>query len=192
MTTDLDFCITEMQSSLALGRKALQTEIAVGLYVFHAHGETDTAAKKALRAVYASAGEMDCLTLEGASYKTVSRRINRVAMLFVKLGRTKVKKAIGAARETSALEALREMIEPLALTSMDALADYVGVEVRRMASEVNHAPSRRATDRPEVVHIATAHLDVAISPEIPPSEIVDLIDALKRFLDQSRIKEESN
>lgn len=69
-------------------KEALNTEVAVALALFSQKGDAEKVsldAKRALMAVYADAG-FDCKTHVGEDYKTVNRRINASADLYVKLG----------------------------------------------------------------------------------------------------------
>lgn len=174
---NFDFCTKALKTALTTSKTALKMELAVGLYVFHMHGSADIHAKRALRAVYAACGE-DCETPEGADYKTNSRRMERIGKLYYKLGARKIKKALAGIGEMTAVDALREYIEPLNLKTMDAVSEYC-LDPQEKANDKPQKPmTRRATDAPGVVHFKTEHVRIDIPPEASQSEIVNLANKL--------------
>lgn len=177
---NFDFCTKALKSSLMTGKSALQMELAVGLFVFHSCGSADIYSKKALRFVYAACGE-DCLTQEGADYKTNSRRMERIGKLYYKLGARKIKKALTGLGEMTAVDALREYIEPLQLKTMEAVSEYCADPADAKIEPKIHSVknlTRRATDAPGVVHFATENCRVDIPPEASQTEIVNLANKL--------------
>lgn len=84
MILTIDTCIRTLYGAAMNRRTAFQTELAVGLAVFLAHGSTDKPARAMLCGAYNAAG-YDCVASTGMDYKTVNRRINATACLFEKL-----------------------------------------------------------------------------------------------------------
>lgn len=170
---NFDFCVTALSSAIVSGRAALQTELAVGLFVYHEYGVVDLAAKKGLRGVYAACGE-DCATAEGADYKTNSRRMDRIGKLFDKIGSRKIKKALVGLKDMEAVEALRVFIEPLGLKNMETVSEYCREPGESKPVGAVAERTRRATDKPGLVHVKTAHCDVVVPPEADEQELIEL------------------
>jgi len=177
---DLRHCVKALSGAFVLSARALQTEVAVSLLVFHEMGGASLDAKKALRQVYADAGRRDCLTHESPAYQTVMRRIGRCAALFDTFGLRRIKKAIGEATGAAAIAALQELIAPLEIETMDDVAAHAG-QGRKAPPPAPAAPAelkRRAVDAPEVVHVKTRHIDVAVPPGTPAKELTVLANKL--------------
>lgn len=181
-THDFTACIKALTGAFTLSWRALQAELSVSLYVFHLVGGTSLEAKRQLRQVYADAGR-PCLNHEDPAYQTVMRRIARSAALFDKLGARRVAKAIRAASGAAALQALTDMLAPLALRTMDDVAAYVAPAPGPAAdaAPTREAPEparRRESDAPDVTHVKTRHIDVAVPPGTPARELVALANKL--------------
>lgn len=186
---DFKDCVKALSSAFALSSKALQTELAVALLVFHSLGGPSASAKRDLRQIYADAGR-PCLNHENAAYQTVMRRIGRCAALFSKIGARKVAKAVGAAAGSTAIAALVELVAPLQLRTMDEVGEYVGQVQRSRAATTKAAGqeehNRRAMDDPDVTHVKTRHIDVAVPPGTPAKELVTLANKLLKMAEALR------
>lgn len=179
---DFSACVKALSGAFVLSRRALQSELAVSLYVYHTLGGTSLDARRGLRQVYADAGR-PCLNHEDEAYQTVQRRIARSAALYQKLGTRRVAKAVGRLVPAAAIRALVDMLEPLALFTMDQVGAYAGhfaaPEQRQQLAPVG--VSLAGTPEPddvEVVHVRTKHLDVAIPPSVDARELMRLANKL--------------
>jgi hypothetical protein len=175
-------CVTALSGALLLSKQALQVEVAVAFIVFHEFGSTDLKAKKMLRTIYADAGRADCLTPDSPSYQTVTRRIGRCAAFFDYVGIRKVKKALKGFSGDAAIQVMKDYLLIYDIASMDDLAALAG-NPRQPAEpkEQTERRDRRATDNPEVQHIKTRHIDLAVPPDVPPSELVSLANKLLKL-----------
>lgn len=182
---DFTACVKALSGAFALSSKALQAELAVSLFVFHTVGGATLDARRELRAVYSDAGR-PCLNHEDPAYQTVMRRIGRSAALFEKIGARRVGKTVGNLAPAAAIAALVDFLAPLRLSTMDAVGDYVGVAAPSAAPPApapvpaakGKAPRRRAADNPDVHHVKTRHIDVAVPPGTPARELVALANKL--------------
>jgi len=190
-TQSFDFtpCVKALSSAFALSSKALQSELAVALFVFHTVGGTSIDAKRELRAVYAEAGR-PCTNPEDASYQTVVRRINRAAALFDKLGARRVARAADELAPVAAIRALVDMLAPLKLGTMDAVGVYVGqmapTTPREPVPDGAHLaePQGDADPEVEVIHVRTRHIDVVVPPGTPARELVALAKKLMKLAEE--------
>lgn len=177
-------CIKALSGAFLLSRQALQIELAVAFLVFAEFGHTELDAKKALRRVYADAGRADCLTADSPSYQTVTRRINRCAAFFDVVGVKKVKKALKGAGGDVSVQLMVEHLKPYKIATMDDLAALAGNPREPAAPKNSQEPpkepprDRRASDDPNVTHVKTKHLDLAIPPDAPAKELVSLANKL--------------
>lgn len=182
---DFTACVKALSGAFALSSKALQAELAVSLFVFHTVGGATLDARRELRAVYSDAGR-PCLNHEDPAYQTVMRRIGRSAALFEKIGARRVGKTVGNLAPAAAIAALVDFLAPLRLSTMDAVGDYVGAAPPTAAPPApapapvakGKAPRRRAADNPDVQHVKTRHIDVAVPPGTPARELVALANKL--------------
>jgi len=187
---DFTACVKALSGAFALSSKALQAELAVSLFVFHTLGSADLDARRELRTVYADAGR-PCANHEDPAYQTVMRRINRSAALFEKIGARRVGKTVGALPPAAAINALVDLLLPLRLATMDAVGDYVAAPASAPGPVVaapipakpgiSRAPRRRAADNPDVQHVKTRHIDVAVPPGTPARELVALAQKLMKM-----------
>jgi len=171
-------CVKALSGAMLLTKQAIQIEIAVAFIVFNEFGETSLLAKKALRNVYATAGDLDCLTAESPSYQTVTRRLNRCAAFYDATGSKKVKRILKDKFDAEAIEVVKQYLEPYDIKSMDDLKRLTG-EPRQPAEPKPEEPhDRRASDAPGVVHVKTKHIDLTVPPEAPKSELIALAKKL--------------
>jgi hypothetical protein len=180
---DLNFCIEAMRGTLLLSRQALQVELSVSLITYHVHGGASLAAKKVLRGIYASAGQVDCLTSDSRSYQTVNRRMDRCAKLYEHLGPRKIAKIIGDFEGKAALAAVAGLLAPLGLDSMDNVLDFVGEPRNRVtvATPLDIVPARRVSDTPGSLYFDTPHVHVVVPPEVSPDELLELARKLQHL-----------
>jgi hypothetical protein len=180
-TYDFSACVKALSSAFALSARALQSELAVSLYVFHVVGGPTLDAKRELRQVYSDAGR-PCLSHEDPAYQTVMRRISRSAALFTKIGGRKIGKAVNAAGPGDVITALVELLAPLGLRTMDEVAAYAEPPAAPVSDAPPVAPiappRRRDIDAPDVKHVKTRHIDVAVPPGTPARELVTLANKL--------------
>lgn len=179
---DFTACVKALSGAFILSARALQVEIAVAFVVFHQAGDTSAASKKLLRQVYADAGRRDCLLPESPAYQTVMRRIGRCADLLEALGWRRVRKVLRDQHGAAAIQAVVDFIAPLGIESMDDVAAHAGRPRKAAPLEPAQAPAapqrRRETDSPDVTHVKTRHIDVAVPPDAPASELVALANKL--------------
>lgn len=166
-------------------RAALQLEIAVGLCVAHDAMEDTALGRVMLTNVYASAG-YHCISSDGADYKTINRRVNAAFLLFAKIGDAAVARAVRGNVGHRRIEAVQAMIEPLRLNSIDDVLAFCGrprpSQTRAIAPPGPAATlARRAIDKPGVVHIKTAHVDLPLPPETTRVEIMEIVAELLKI-----------
>ncbi len=187
---NLDFCIDALRGAVLSARQALQVEIAVGVVVYNAYGSVSQAAKKELRAVYATAGEIDCLSINSKRYQTVNRRMERIGKLYNHIGPKKLSKVISRLPEEKIIDTLVDFLAKFNICSMDDLLEVIGEPRHREPSadivtlglplpvEGAGTPSRRVADRPDTIHIETDHIKVDATPDMTEAEVMDLIRQL--------------
>lgn len=181
---NLQVCIDALRGALQLSKQAIQVEIAVCFLVIFEHGgDTSAPTMKALRGVYHDAGRVDCLTPDSRSYKTVSRRMNRCADFYATVTHKKVRRSIKNKGGKAALDAIKALIEPFDIDSMDDVAAHSG-EPRKQPEPRIVPHDRRSTDSPGVVHIKTRHIDIPIPPDIPKSELLALVKKLQALVEK--------
>lgn len=175
---NLDFCIKALRGAMMLSKQAIQIEIAVCFVVYYNHdGDTGIQAMKALRAIYADAGRVDCLTPGSRSYQTVNRRMRRCGDLYETVSHKKMKRVLKDKHGEQAIEVIKQFIEPYGIESMDDVAAHAG-KPREPAEPKTVQRDRRASDAPGVVHVKTRHLDIPIPPDVPKSELLALAKKL--------------
>lgn len=192
---DFTACVKALSGAFALSSKALQAELAVSLFVFHTLGGASLDARRELRGVYSDAGR-PCLNHEDPAYQTVMRRIGRSAALFDKIGARRVGKTVGALAPAGAIAALVEFLAPLRLDTMDAVGVYVGAAPSGPQAPApaaapagsSRAPRRRAADNPDVQHVKTRHIDVAVPPGTPARELVALANKLLKMAQEMGVE----
>lgn len=183
---DFTACVKALAGAFALSSKALQSELAVSLFVFHALGGATLDAKRELRAVYSDAGR-PCQEHTDPAYQTVMRRIGRAAALFDKLGARRVARAVDKLTPAGAIRALVDMLAPLGLDTMDAVGVYVGQMApsapREPVPDGAHlaGPQGDADPEVEVIHVRTRHIDVVVPPGTPARELVNLAKKLMKM-----------
>jgi len=192
---DFTACVKALSGAFALSSKALQAELAVSLFVFHTLGGASLDARRELRGVYSDAGR-PCLNHEDPAYQTVMRRIGRSAALFDKIGARRVGKTVGALAPAGAIAALVEFLAPLRIDTMDAVGVYVGAAPPGPPAPTpaaapagsSRAPRRRAADNPDVQHVKTRHIDVAVPPGTPARELVVLANKLLKMAQEMGVE----
>jgi len=192
---DFTACVKALSGAFALSSKALQSELAVSLFVFHTLGGASLDARRELRGVYSDAGR-PCLNHEDPAYQTVMRRIGRSAALFDKIGARRVGKTVGSLAPAGAIAALAEFLAPLRLDTMDAVGVYVGAAPSGPPAPTpataptgsSRAPRRRAADNPDVQHVKTRHIDVAVPPGTPARELVVLANKLLKMAQEMGVE----
>lgn len=122
--------IERLHAAGGFHRDALAIELAVGLAVFVQRADAEKVtleAKKALNTVYAAAGYA-CDKITGEDYKTVNRRINVTASLFVKLGaRAELLALMGEGETATAqMDKLLELVKSLKLNTVNEVLAYCG------------------------------------------------------------------
>jgi hypothetical protein len=124
--------INTLKTAAAFHRDALVVEMTVGLAVFVARADAEKVtleAKRALNAVYAQAG-YSCASPTEEHYKTVNRRINVAADLFVKLGgRAELADLMGDGPIDEQMDRLEGLVKSLKLGSVNAILEFVGKPV---------------------------------------------------------------
>lgn len=188
---NLEFCVEAMRGSMMLRGQALQTELAVSFIVFDACGAADIGAKKILRAVYASAGRVECLTSGSPSYQTINRHMDRSARLYEKVKARSVTKWIKGRSGPEAIDAIIAALEPLHLMSMDDVAEYATgkprVSARTKYTPENH-PKRRSDDSGFAFVVETEHIHVGIPADATPDEVVDAANRLMELAKEMKKK----
>jgi hypothetical protein len=187
--TNIDFCVTSMNKSLAGSAEWLQVELAVSLLVYSNIGDADINAKKVLRQVYASAGRFDCLTPDSPSYQTIARRMQRSAGLFEKLGAKKISKIINGKKDQEALDSIVSGIKSFQLMSWDDVEQFATGVPKKAAREpkTQKEHKRRATDAEGTIHIETSHIRLDIPPEATAKEIMELARKLIQVAESAKL-----
>ncbi len=196
---ELDFCSDMLHRSMMLGKQALQIELAVGLFVFHAHTVADIASKKVLRGLYASAGRVDCLKSDSPHYHAIAKRIGVIAALFDKLKPRTISKWIDGFEGVNAVEGIMAELKPLELMSLDDVIEfYSGVSRKardKAKSEAANDSSmnvlefrRRTADQGDAIHIEQRHIHVDIDRRAKPEEIQAVIAELMSYLAKGSLK----
>ena len=186
---NIDFCIETMTSSLIGSASALQIEIAVSLLVYSTLGSADLDAKRTLRQVYASAGRYDCLTPDSTSYQTISRRMQRSAGLFEKLGAKRLAKIIAGKKDQDALQLLVDGIKPFQLLSWDDVQQFA-TGIDKKAARIVKTPAqhiRRATDAPDTIHLKTENIKLDIPAVATHKEIMELVQKLIQVSESAKL-----
>lgn len=126
-----DFSAALIQSTgFKSSRLGLQIEIAVGILTY-AQETTSSTGKAFLKSVYHGAG-YDCMQKFGRDYKTVNRRLNRIAKLFDFLGLDEIIQWYD--KDNNQKERIAKIAERLAdygFDKFDDVADFVGVNSGR-------------------------------------------------------------
>lgn len=145
--------VTALVNAEGFHRDALQLELAVGLSLFADKADADKAtlaSKKALREVYASAGYA-CSSPTGEDYKTVVRRVNVAADLYVHLGgRETINDWIADVAPKEQVSTVMEHVKALKFDSIYSVLAYVGKPVvvkRPRAPKAPAAPSMSEADK---------------------------------------------
>ncbi len=198
-TFNIEFCISSMNTSLMNSAAALQVEIAVSLLVYSNLGSAGINEKKVLRDVYASAGRFDCLKPDSPSYQTISRRMQRSAAVFDKIGAKKIGKLVNGKSDQEALDSLIIGIKHFELMSWDDVQQFVtGVDkksARMPKHEIEGLPEpenrveykRRATDKEGAIHIETSHIKLDILQEATAKEIMELVQKLIQVAESAKL-----
>lgn len=115
-TLSMSTCV-EMINAAAMSKiAAFQIELSVGLAVFQNYGLVDRTSKNTLCDIYQSSG-YQCVRPHDSDYKTVNRRINATAELFVKFGPSNIAKWVKSADEKAYILAISEGIQQYDLYS---------------------------------------------------------------------------
>jgi hypothetical protein len=178
---DLSFCTKALTTALAMSKQSIQVEVAVAFVTFYELGGTELSMKRDLRQIYHDAGRVDCLTADSRSYQTVTRRINRCAALYQKIGSKRLARVLKGKEKQELIDAVIEFLAPLEIESMDDVAAHAGMTRKRAEDEATHEPDkhdRRATDAPGTTHVKTKHIDVAVPPDTPANELIALANKL--------------
>lgn len=124
--------VTALSGAEGFHRDALQLELAVGLSVFSVKADAAKVgldAKKALREIYAKAGYA-CATPLGEDYKTVLRRINVAADLYVHIGgRETIVDWIGDAAPREQVKTIMEHVKAYGFSGINSVLAYMGKAV---------------------------------------------------------------
>lgn len=140
MTSDnrlsAETCIKAVSQSLVMGRKALHTELAVCLAIFHSAGSTSSHAKALVTDVYSKAG-YDCLNTASRHYKTVNRRVNAAAALYEQITPTALAEMVGNATEQRMLTAISKGLDTYQFSCMDDVLEFCGRDNNRTRAETS-------------------------------------------------------
>lgn len=201
MKLSIETC-AEALNHAAMNRKAaIQIELAVGLAVFHLHGNTAKEARAMLMGAYAAAGYR-CAHINEMDYKTINRRINATAALYEKMP---VSKWVGRHSDQDAILCIGQGLEPYELFTIADVMRYcappskprVKVKAKPHAAilggpTTGHdkviAQFRRAADSANSIRVATEHLTLVIPEGTPREEIIDM--AMRLLQMRTEIKKE--
>lgn len=117
--------VSALANAFSTSRYSLHLELAVGMALFIGEGGVHTDSKSSLQHLYTAAGH-DSATPEGSEYKSVRRKINLVAALYIHISHDKLLEWIGGSREMIALSAIVMHLEQLDLRTYDSVALLVG------------------------------------------------------------------
>ncbi len=203
----LDFCVELLHGGMDLGKRALQIELAVGLYVFFTCGSADINAKKVLRGIYASAGQVDCIKPGSPSYTRVANRMTAIAGLYDKLRRRRITDWIGDHHGAAATTAIIEGLKSYEFMVLDDVTEFWTGKTRKQrkaarvaadqdrglaANDSHHSNvidfHRRVADDPKAIHIEQPHIRVDIDRKATAQEIQTIIMELTGLLAKRSLK----
>lgn len=172
--------VTAIKNASMHRKSALHLELAVGLAVFG-----DNGTKSDLTEVYAAAG-YECREPEGADYKTINRRVNAAEWLFDYIGAEEVATWSGESKKAARIEAIRTEIEALKLDTINAVKALVGRPVvpQRTTIEPGNGGKaakqqhRRKFDAPDVRHVHSEHIEIAVTAGATRSELMAAAERL--------------
>lgn len=179
-------CVTALNKSMILGRKALQTELAICLAVFAGAGSTTREVRGALTDLYCKAG-YEAANPKSRHYKTVNRRVSAAASLFENIGGPAILHWIGNSTEDEVIDSVMRGLEAYQFESMDDVLEFTGRPSNR-----NHAGGRPKKELEEVPEMPTVKLNVGkLHVELPRNaSAADLVKMAGRILRVARIKEQ--
>ncbi len=194
----LDFCVELLHGGMDLGKRALQIELAVGLYVFFTCGSADINAKKVLRGIYASAGQVDCIKPGSPSYTRVANRMTAIAGLYDKLKRRRITDWIGDHQGAAATTAIIEGLKPHEFMVLDDVTEFWTGKTRkqRKADRIGDGKEEAANDviykqithTQGVVRFAHTHIIAAVDPQATKEDIQAVIIELMALMAQRETK----
>jgi hypothetical protein len=203
-------CVRALEKAIGFAKSALHLEVAVALAMFaSSDAGVDKEVKRKIMEVYTQAGFSTSPT--GSDYKTVNRRINASAALYVKMGRHAVLSAMGGLHEGKAIDSLREFLaDEFNFNGINAVLAVAGKPVKQtntpeqaliraakvgqattvtpkageetaMAATVGERIAQRRAEDAGMVVIATANLHVAIPRTTTKTEVQELAMLLMDF-----------
>lgn len=174
MKKEIDFsgAIDSMRDSIVLGRSAMQSEVAVSLYVFYSLEATDIAAMKVLRGVYASAGQVDCLSSDSPLYYTINRHMRASAKYFESLGAARLKEIMKSKKDAPAIKSITDFL------AMEGIENFGDLEKK------SGKPREKRTGTKNFVKLNTAHIKIAIPPEASAKELRELAQQLLNLAEE--------
>lgn len=125
LNLSIETAVKAVADSLVMGRKALNTELAVCLAIFAAEGNTEQAAKSMVTEVYVKAG-YDAANSNSRHYKTVNRRVNAAAGLFTMVSAPTVLEWVGKSQEEKMIAAILKGLDEYKFDSMDDVLEFCG------------------------------------------------------------------
>lgn len=168
-------CIKSITAAAVNRHAAFLIEMAVGVALFASAGRVDKTARADVYDVYSAAG-YDCLTAEGADYRTVHRRITAAASLYQHIGAETIEEWTAGATGTRAITAIVAQIDHLDVATVNGVLAMTGRPVPRVEAKEEGNRARRAEDRAKRIDVGHAH--VLLDDGATEAEIMDLVARL--------------
>lgn len=121
----IETAISAINGAMVMGRKALNTELAVCLAIFAAEGNSEANTKGMVVEVYVKAG-YKAENSTAPHYKTVNRRVNAAAGLFNMVGSEQVLEWIGKSQEEKMISSILKGLDTYEFNSMDDVLEFCG------------------------------------------------------------------
>jgi hypothetical protein len=117
--------VDAIMDAASWSKQALDVELATGLVLFAENEGVSLATKKLLQAVYVEAGYKS-ENISDEHYKTVRRRIDASAALFVHIGHEEIVSWIGKAKDRNAIQKIVAQLEQYNFTGINSVLALVG------------------------------------------------------------------
>lgn len=179
-------CVTALNKSMILGRKALQTELAICLAIFAGAGSTNREVRSLLTDLYCKAG-YEASDTKSRHYKAVNRKVSAAASLYENIGGLAILHWVGNAQEDEVIDAVMRGLEAYQFESMDDVLQFTGRPSNR-----NHAGGRPKEKVKELIDQPLMKFNAGkIHVEVPrDASSQELIKMAGKLLRVARVKEQ--
>ena len=179
-------CVTALSKSMILGRKALQTELAVCLAIFAGGGSTSREMRALVTDMYCKAG-YEASNTKSRHYKAVNRKVSAAASLYENIGGIAILHWIGNCAEEDVIESVIRGLEAYQFESMDDVLEFTGRPSNR-----THAGGRPKDKVQEVLDQPLMKFNAGkLHVEVPrDASSQDLVKMASKLLRVARVKEQ--